>query len=406
MGQDLLKLLPVEEEFMMSLYRMMRRGIKVDTDRAQGLLLQGEERMSTIAESIGFRPSEVSQLLHFYLTNSNCRYSSDLQRRVNPPSTNPVMEEYELLLEMKEDEDPVIQQILEFRGWQKACSSFYSPYLRLLSPDGRLRCSFNMHGTKTGRLSSSIPNLQQIPRKGTKAWNIFTKICLIAEDGWDLIEFDYKTLEFRLAAVYAKDIELISRINDGQDLHQATVEMIKEAVKLQYERQRIKTTNFLKLYGGGRDKLALQLKVKAHKRQDDTCVCDSCVTNKAWNNTFTSMRRVMFDVQQRAEERHFVKYWTGRKKHYGTYWNKGEEHKAFNALCQGGGAEVTKNSLVRLRDLERETVARPVLTVHDSLVWEIRKDAVEEFIPQIREVMEDYSFSVKMEVDAHKWGEG
>jgi DNA polymerase-1 len=320
------------------------------------------------------------------------------------------MEEYDLMLELKGDDDQRARQILEFRGWQKALTSFYRPYINLLAKDGRLHPSFKMHGTVTGRLSCSLPNLQQIPRKGEKPWNDRTKQCFIPEIGYDNIEFDYKTLEFRLAAMYAENQELIERINDGEDIHQATTDMIKDKTNLEYERQHIKTTNFLKLYGGGPDKLSLQLKVKDHVRggwnmiPEKSCRCKSCVINRAWNETFPEMRMVMISVTDKAYAQGYIKYWSGRRKHYNTYWNRGEEHKGFNALCQGGGAEVVKHALINCKDLESDQM-RPILTVHDSLLWEIKSELVDDAIEKISSVMRNFNFPVKMEVDAHRWGE-
>lgn len=404
--QDLLKLLPVEEEFQMSLYRMMKRGIKVDVEHTEKLHLQAQERMQVIEDSIGFRPSEKSKLEPFLLEELKLPVIKRSPKTGKPSFDKEVMAEYDYLLEMRGEDNERAKQVLEFRGWQKADSSFYSPYLNLLSQDGRIHPSFKLHGTVTGRLSCANPNLQQIPRKGSFAWNAQTKQCFIPENDYQLWEFDYKTLEFRIAAIYANNKELIERINNGEDLHQATVDMILEKTGLKYDRQHIKTTNFLKLYGGGPNKLAVQLKVKEHIWDGyPNCKCSSCVVNKAWNATFPEMRYKMQEVAEVAFNRKYVMYWSGRRKHYGTYWNKGEEHKAFNALCQGGGAEIVKHALVRCRDFETET-AFPVLTVHDSLVWEIEQTKVEYYIPQITEIMKDFDFPVKLDVDAHIWGEG
>lgn len=409
--QDLLKLLPIEQEFGMSLYRMMKRGIRVNIPHTKALQVQAEERMQAITESVGFRPSEKSKLAPFLL--EELKLPIIKMGKTGPSFDKYVMEEYDYLLEMRAEDNERAKQVMEFRGWQKAASSFYKPYLELLSPDERLRASLKEHGTRTGRLSCEKPNLQQIPRKGKFPWNDRTKLCFIPAVGYALIEFDYKTLEFRIAAIYAGNGELIDRINAGEDLHQATVDMIFDRTQLVYDRQDIKTTNFLKLYGGGPNKLAMQLKVKEHiwdgHKQDHPqypCRCKSCVVNQAWNDTFPEMRVVMYDAANKASENKYVKYWSGRRKHYGTLWNKGAEHKAFNALCQGGGAEIVKHALVKCSSLEAEDIARPVLTVHDSLVWEIKESEVDSYIEKISGVMRDFKFPVKIEVDAHKWGEG
>lgn len=405
--QDLQKLYPIEGEFLMSLYRMMKRGIKIDVGFTETLHKEAEERMNVVTNSLGFRASEKTKLQPFLLEELKLPVLK--MGKTGPSFDKYVMEEYDYLLEMRGENDERAQQVLEFRGWQKADSSFYKPYLNLLSTDGRLHPSFKLHGTVTGRLSCSVPNLQQIPRKGKFSWNDRTKQCFIPEEGWELWEFDYKTLEFRIAAIYAGNGELIDRINAGEDIHQATVDMIRDRTSLIYDRQDIKTTNFLKLYGGGPNKLAMQLKVKDHIWDGyhpiaaKSCKCKSCVVNRAWNDTFPEMRAIMYAVTEKAVTQKYVKYWSGRKKHYGTYWNKGEEHKGFNALCQGGGAEIVKHALVKCRNVETET-ARPILTVHDSLVWEIRPEKVDATIQQVSTIMKDFHFPVNIDVDVKKWG--
>jgi DNA polymerase-1 len=175
MGQDLLKLLPVEEEFGMSLYRMSRRGVRVDTNLATELHLQAEERMQTLTESLGFRPSEPSKLGPFLLEELKLPVVKRSEKTGKPSFDKSVMEEYDYLLEMRGEDNERAKEVLEFRGWQKADSSFYKPYLTLLGPDGRIHPQFRLHGTVTGRLSCANPNLQQIPRKGKFLWNDRTK---------------------------------------------------------------------------------------------------------------------------------------------------------------------------------------------------------------------------------------
>jgi DNA polymerase I-like protein with 3'-5' exonuclease and polymerase domains len=112
------------------------------------------------------------------------------------------MEQYDEILSHSDDKRA--QLVLEFRGWQKAVSSLYKPATELVSIDGRIRPNFKAHGTKTGRLSCESPNLQQIPRSGTKPWNGDAKQTFIPELGFKLVEFDYSQLEFRLAAAYGQ----------------------------------------------------------------------------------------------------------------------------------------------------------------------------------------------------------
>jgi DNA polymerase-1 len=402
MGQNLMPLWEKESNFLMALYDMEHRGILIDQALCQDLSKQADEAMTKITDSLGFKPSETSKLNPFLLDELKLPVLKRSEKTGKPSFDKSVMEEYDLMLEVTDDKRA--REILEFRGWQKASSSCYNSYLKLVSPDGRLRTSFKPFGTITGRLSSEKPNLQQIPRQSDYPWNGRVKECFIPRQGFQLWEFDYKTLEFRIAALYSGEPELIARINAGQDLHQAVVDMIFKVTGLVYTRQTIKTTNFLKLYGGGINKLALQLKIKNHIRDDKECVCESCKINAAWNKTFPQMRQTMYDAARTAADRKWVEYWSGRRKHYGTRWNRGEEHKAFNALCQGGGAEVVKTTILSSKSLEIPGEAEQLLTVHDSVLWEIKDEKVELLVPQIRSVMEDFDFAVDLSVDAKEWG--
>jgi len=395
MGQDILQLWPTEAQFIRSLLSIERAGIRVDLDLCNKLHEQSQERMDQLTEEVGFKPSERNALEKFLLEDLALPVVASSVKTGKPSFNKAAMEEYDLMLGAVNNDSA--RKVLEFRGWQKSDSSCYVAYRNLVSPDGRIRPSFKIHGTKTGRLSCEKPNLQQIPRKSDKPWNGSVKQCFIPEnDGYELWEFDYKTLEFRLAALYANERELIERVNNGQDLHQATADLIKELTGIEISRQDAKTINFLILYGGGVEKLRWALNTTTEKAQ---------LIYDAYHAALPGVKKVMRGATNRAKTRSYVKYWSGRKKHYKTKWNWDEEHKAFNALCQGGGAEMVKHSMVKSQHLVNDD-RRMVLQVHDSIVWEIKKELVEATVPQITTIMSDWNFPVKFDVDAHIWGQG
>jgi DNA polymerase-1 len=395
MGQDILSLWPTEAQFIRALLDIEHVGIRVNLDLCNELHEKSQARMDELTEQVGFKPSERTALEKFLLEDLGLPVVASSAKTGKPSFNKAAMEEYDLMLGAVNNDSA--RKVLEFRGWQKADSSCYVAYRNLVSPDGRIRPSFKIHGTKTGRLSCEKPNLQQIPRKSDKPWNGMVKQCFIPEnDGYELWEFDYKTLEFRLAALYAGERALIQRVNDGQDLHQATADLINELTGIEISRQDAKTINFLILYGGGIEKLRWALNTTTEKAQ---------AIYEAYHAALPGVKKIMRGATNRAKTRHYVKYWSGRKKHYGTKWNWDEEHKAFNALCQGGGAEMVKHSMVKSRHLVNPD-RRMVLQVHDSIVWEIKKELVEASVPQISAIMSDWNFPVKFDVDAHIWGTG
>lgn len=412
MPQDILHLWPVEAQFIRVLLGIEKVGIKVDLPFCDEMHELSQSKMDELTEQVGFKPSERTALSKFLLEDMGLPVVARSGKTGAPSFNKAAMEEYDIMLEARAEQnkdDPwasdkekssreSARKVLEFRGWQKADSSCYLSYRNLVSPDGRLRPSFKIHGTKTGRLSCEKPNLQQIPRSSEKPWNGKVKACFIPEsEEFELWEFDYKTLEFRLAAMYASEWELIDRVNAGQDLHQATADLIKQLTGIEISRQDAKTTNFLILYGGGVEKLRWQLKTTSEKAQ---------VIYDAYHTALPGVKKIMRSATNRAKTRSYVKYWSGRKKHYNTKWNFDEHHKAFNAMCQGGGAEMVKHAMVKLQPLVIPTQRRMVLQVHDSVVWEIRKDLVEESVPQISAIMSDWNFPVKFDTDQHIWGAG
>src|SRR6185437_15174927 len=166
------------------------------------------------------------------------------------------MAEYETLLEVTAPESPLASKILEWRGWQKSVTAYYRPYQQRVSSDGRLRCNYKLHGTVTGRWSSSEPNLQQIPRTTDKPWNGRLKKCFIAEDGYELWEFDYSQLELRLATAFAKVSSLLEIFADP------TRDIFTEMSEaLGMSRPNTKTLVYATQYGGGATHLSKVFRV-------------------------------------------------------------------------------------------------------------------------------------------------
>lgn len=405
MGQDLAKLWPVENKFIRILQGMERRGVRLNQELCAELSAEAHSEMARVTEELGFDPGSSNALAEFLFETLGLPILARGKPSKSFPNGRPKMDkermnEYDSMLDA--NDDPSAKMVLAFRGWQKANSVCYEGYPRLVSVDGRLRPSYKIHGTKTTRLSCEKPNLQQIPRSSDKPWNGRIKRLFVPDDGFRLIEFDYSTLEFRLAALYANEKDLIDRINAGADFHQITADLIRELAGIDITRQEAKTTNFLILYGGGVGKLAWQLHATPEKAQ---LVWD------AYHETFPGFKKVMDSAARTAKNRGYVNLWTGRRRHFNTKWSfdyedgirKEPYHKAFNSLCQGGGAEIVKHAMLRVDPLNSDS-ARLLLQVHDSLVWEIREDCVQEVSDRIKSEMERVGMKINFTVDAHEWG--
>jgi DNA polymerase-1 len=311
-------------------------------------------------------------------------------KKTNKPSLNKkVMEEYDRMLEASGN--PLAQLVLEYRGWQTACGLLYEPTLRLLSPDGKIRTNYKQHGTVTSRLSSSGPNMQQIPRKGEKEWNgdaktMFTTGC----DCCELWGFDYSQLEFRLSAAYGGEAWLLKTFSDPD----ADV-FTEMSLRIGAPRQTCKTFTYANLYGAGLDKIAYTLGRPSHE-------IESIYEN--FLGSISHIKSASKRASRLAEQRKFVRYWTGRRRHFA--WDDGY-HKAFNSLLQGGAAELVKHAMLSCREVEDNSThgdCRMVLQVHDEIVFRIRKGTIDKYRPEIVERMVNFpQFGVPLAVEGKIW---
>jgi DNA polymerase-1 len=370
---------------------MERIGISVNTGLAESELSLGTKRMREITSDLGGLNASSPKDLEELLTR---RLGLPIVRRTNngaPSFDKYAMEEYELLLSNKQD--PTAQNILEYRGWQKACSTYFEKFLSLLSPDGRLRPNFKLHGTRTGRLSCETPNLQQIPRTTSEAkrWGLNTKKCISPMMGFQLWELDYSNLELRLAAIYSGQDNLIQAFNTGQAIWDYMSELLGG-----WEKSKTKTVTYATLYGAGTKKLSQTMGVSLQEAKK---------TKKRYFDTFPRLKWASETINDGAKEQGYVSYWTGRRRHFPATEST---HKAFNSVLQGGGAEVVKRALVEISETVCDEYCRLVLTVHDSIVLEIRKGYEAPYLSQAKRIMETIPtdfFEMMFTVDAHVWGE-
>jgi DNA polymerase-1 len=295
---------------------------------------------------------------------------------------------YERDLELLEN--PTAGLIKEYRGWSKACAVAYEGYPALLSPDGRLRPNYKLHGTVTGRLSCEKPNLQQIPRVSSKTWDGALKRLFIPAEGFELWEADYSQLELRLGAAYAGERSLIEEFSKpDSDV------FTRMANELGFSRGDTKTLTYTLQYGGGIKRLSDVFRVDAAR-------ADSI--RSQYFNTYPGFRRLPQEAARKAKSRGYVKLWTGRRRHFEN--PEEEAHKAFNAVIQGGAAEIVKRTMLRLYESVDGPDCRMLLQVHDSVVFEIRSEMVESYTPRIKETMEAVTpdFGVKFAVQLKPWG--
>lgn len=390
--QQLAGLWPHESHFTRLLRKVERRGVRVDPDFCAQKSAIGRSRMDAIADELGFEVSRTSLLADYLLNELKLPVLKISPKTNKPLFDKKVMEEYDDLLEASDRPDARL--ILEYRGWQKAVTSLYEPIVNKVDANGRVHPDFRIHGTKTGRLSCREPNLQQIPRKSSKPWNGDAKRAFVPDDGFELWEFDYSQLEYRLACEYSGESELITTFNEDKvDIFTKGAIDVFGSGDSSF-RNTFKTHSYATLYGAGVPKIAQTLGISIERAE---------AIKRAVDAQYPNLSRAAKIAERRARDRGYIRYWTGRRRHF----RNGEgSHKAWNSLLQGGGAELVKRAMLRLDDEIDSDRARMVLQVHDAVVFEIHRSAVDDTVPVVVKLMTDFpEFTVRLKVAAHRWGE-
>ena len=286
----------------------------------------------------------------------------------------------------------IAEKVLEWRQIAKLKSTYADALVTSIHPETkRVHTSFSMVGASTGRLSSSDPNLQNIPIRTPEGRQIRT--AFVPEDGAVLISADYSQIELRLVAHIAKEASMIEAFNHGVDIHAQTAsevfgvpldEMTAET------RRRAKAINFGIIYGISGFGLARQLGIARGEARSYI---------EAYFERFPGIQQYMSDMKLQAREDGFVETLFGRRLYIqGITSSNGAqrgfaERQAINAPIQGTAADIIKQAMVRMPKAlcEAGSPARMLLQVHDELIFECPKDAAEDAIALIKKVMESAS---------------
>ncbi len=363
----------IESEFIRLLASIKQRGIKINVPFCRSKVIEGTNTLNGIRNDLGWNPSSTKDLGNYLLEELKLPVLKKTEKG-NPCFDKEALAEYELYLDASGD--TTAKRVLEYRGWQKTVSSNYQAYLDLMDKNEILHPNYKLHGTRTARLSCENPNLQQIPRSNPKPWNgDVKKAFIVREPGLFHYSFDFKQVEFRLAAAYAQEIELLEVFNSGADI------FTEMSLELGRPRQDIKTFVYATLYGAGKTKIALVL--KKPQREADELYDD-------FHGRWPGFRRVSEKASRLAANDGYIEYWTKRRRHL----NLKESHKAFNSVIQGGAFEIVKRRMLALSE-------QPiVLQVHDSIDIEAGSDLDTDYIKRTLEgVPESREFGVRFEVD-------
>ncbi|MGL5460671.1 MAG: DNA polymerase I, partial [Cetobacterium sp.] len=316
----------------------------------------------------------------------------------------------EVLEKLAEQGYEIAKSILEFRKLSKLKSTYVDPLPKMVDENNRLHTTFNQTGTATGRLSSSDPNLQNIPVRTEEGMKI--RAGFIAKDGSVLLGIDYSQIELRVLAEISQDTNLIEAYSENLDLHSLTARKIfdlsEDTLVTREQRDAAKTVNFSIIYGKTAFGLSQELKITPKEASD-------YITR--YFEQYPAVKHLEKEIIEYAEEHGYVETYFKRKRIIEGINSKNRviknqaERMAVNTVIQGTAAEVLKKVMINLYDLlkDKEDI-HMLLQVHDELIFEVEKEKVLEYKEKIEKIMrESIQFSkVKLEVNSsigQNWAE-
>jgi DNA polymerase-1 len=310
------------------------------------------------------------------------------------PSTN------EEALEAIADMHELPRLILEYRGLAKLRSTYTDKLAGIVNPrTGRVHTSYHQGAVATGRISSSDPNLQNIPVRTEEGRRI--RQAFIAPEGWRILAADYSQIELRIMAHLSKDEGLVRAFREGGDVHRATaaeVFGVTPAEVTANQRRAAKAINFGLMYGMSSFGLARQLGVDRGEASDYM---------GRYFSRYPGVRAFMDATREQAHRDGYVQTLFGRRlylenlKSRNQAFRAGAERAAINAPMQGTAADIIKRAMIAVSAwIEPRDDVRLLMQVHDELVFEVRADAVDAVRAGIEERMAGAAtLSVPLQVD-------
>ncbi|KOX90912.1 DNA polymerase I, thermostable [Thermus aquaticus] len=388
----------VERPLSAVLAHMEATGVRLDVAYLRALSLE-------VAEEIARLEAEVFRLAgHPFNLNSRDQLERVLFDELGLPAIGKTEKTGKrstsaAVLEALREAHPIVEKILQYRELTKLKSTYIDPLPDLIHPrTGRLHTRFNQTATATGRLSSSDPNLQNIPVRTPLGQRI--RRAFIAEEGWLLVALDYSQIELRVLAHLSGDENLIRVFQEGRDIHTETASWMfgvpREAVD-PLMRRAAKTINFGVLYGMSAHRLSQELAIPYEEAQ---------AFIERYFQSFPKVRAWIEKTLEEGRRRGYVETLFGRRRYVPDLEarvksvREAAERMAFNMPVQGTAADLMKLAMVKLFPRLEEMGARMLLQVHDELVLEAPKERAEAVARLAKEVMEGvYPLAVPLEVE-------
>lgn len=288
---------------------------------------------------------------------------------------------------------PVAQQILDYRANAKLKSTYVDNLLLMADDNDRVHSYLDQTGTVTGRLSSSAPNLQNIPVRTEKGRQL--RRAFVAEKGHVLLSVDYSQIDLRVLAHESNDPALVQAFLDGGDIHTQTAAQIFGVMPLMVTdemRSGAKAVNFGIIYGQGPMGLSQALNISMRQAKE---YIDNYFKN------FQGVRRWIDENVAKARQNGFVKTMFGHIR-YLPEFNMGvgsmasfAQRAAINTIVQGGSADIIKKAMVDVFNALRGTQVKMIMQVHDELIFELPEKDLDAWVPEIKDKMQN---AVKLRV--------
>lgn len=408
-------LLEVEQPLEPVLAQMEYQGIRIDIPYLKQLSQQLEKDLDKIESdayaaagekfSLG-SPKQLSELL-FEKLGLDRKKSRKIKTGYSTDAAT---------LEKLQGDHPVVDAILEHRTLSKLKSTYVDALPALVRPDThRVHTDFNQTATSTGRLSSSNPNLQNIPIR--TAFSRQIRKGFIPEPGWLLVSADYSQIELRILAHLSKEPILLETYQNNEDIHRVTARLLFEKEEVTPDERRLgKTINFGVIYGMGAQRFAREAGVSSTEGKKFI---------ERFNDRYSKVFEYLQQLQRDAIAQGYVETILGRRRYFNfnssalrhrkgsspedinlnefkrlDQYDAGLLRAAANAPIQGSSADIIKIAMVKMHELLKSYQARLLLQVHDELIFEVSPDEWEDLQPKIKSTMESaVALSVPLVVD-------
>ena len=371
---------------------MERKGIKIDVSYFKNYSLELEKELAKTEKAIYEEAGEEFNI------NSPKQLGDILFVKMNLPSGKKTKTGYSTDVMVLEDLESygynIARLLLDYRKLNKLKTTYVDTLPNLVDSNSRIHTSFNQIGTATGRLSSSEPNLQNIPVKTDDGIKI--REGFVAEEGKVLMSIDYSQVELRVLTSMSKDENLIKAYREEKDLHDLTARRIfnlSDSGDVTREQRTIaKIINFSIIYGKTAFGLAKELKIP---------VKDASEYIKKYFEQYPRVTTFEKEVIEFGEEHGYVKTLFGRKRYISGIDSKNKtikaqaERMAVNTVIQGTAAEVLKKVMLKVYEVlkDKDDIAL-LLQVHDELIFEVEENSVEKYSEILADIMKN---TVKLE---------